>query len=84
MSKEPNVPGKYKQVYTVDTHDFLDFERLKEALLTLPEIEDVLYNDEVSPPEVTLLTDGNVTDPQVQQVAAQLGYNLQPRSFLIS
>jgi len=83
MNDSPNIPGKYKQVYTINTKSLLDFEKVKAVLVELKGVEDVLYDDQLSPPEIALLTDGKLSDERVQQAAATLGYRIQPKHFLI-
>jgi hypothetical protein len=83
MNDNPNIPGKYKQVYTINTKNLLDFEKVKAVLVELEGVEDVLYDDQLSPPEMALLTDGKLSDERVQQAAATLGYQIQPKHFLI-
>lgn len=84
MNKDPNIPGRHKQLYTINTDNLLDFERVKVALLSISGVEDVLYDDQHSPPEITLLTDGTTPDTKVQLIGTQLGFQLQPKHLRIS
>ncbi|MEO0331374.1 MAG: hypothetical protein AAF223_06790 [Bacteroidota bacterium] len=71
MSTTAYVPRKYQQVYTLATSGSFDFERARASLVTLTGAKDVHYNNQLSPPELILLTDGTVDDTSVQKVASQ-------------
>ncbi|MGD1893353.1 MAG: hypothetical protein ACFB15_22530 [Cyclobacteriaceae bacterium] len=83
MNARPSIPGKYMQAYTINTKNLVVFEKVKTVLVELEGVEDVLYDDQLSPPEMILLSDGKLSDERVQQAAASLGYPVQPKHFLI-
>ncbi|MEQ9442986.1 MAG: hypothetical protein RIG62_28370 [Cyclobacteriaceae bacterium] len=81
MAIYPDIPGKYEKVYTITIDNLLNFEVIKSKLLSLKGIEDILFNDQPSPCEMTLLTDGTVTAESVQRV---VGYEAFPKKIFIS
>lgn len=84
MAIYPDIPGKYEQVYTITVDNLLNFEVIKAKLLSLEGVEDILFNDQPSPCEMTLLTDGTVTDESVQMVVVRYGYEAFPKKIFIS
>ncbi|MEM8967222.1 MAG: hypothetical protein AAGE93_12450 [Bacteroidota bacterium] len=74
-----DIPEKNQQVFTINTSNLFDFELVRSALLDLVGVEDVLYDDRLSPAEVTLLTDGTISNTTIQQLVWQEGYQMQPK-----
>jgi len=84
MSSTTDIPGTYLQVFTIDTNNLFDFEPVRSALMSLEGVEEVLYDDQLSPAEVTLLTDGTIADTTVQRLAAQQGHHMQSKHSQLS
>ncbi|MEM9832063.1 MAG: hypothetical protein AAF944_15625 [Bacteroidota bacterium] len=83
MFPTTDIPGKYQQIFTIDTSNIFDFEQVRSALLDLEGVEEVLYDDRLSPAEVILLTDGTISNATVQQVAWQEGHQIRPKYLQI-
>ena len=84
MATYPDIPGNHEIVYIVTMNNLLDFEPVKIKLLTLKGVEDVLFNKRTSVCEMTLLTDGTVSDENIQAIVVQQGFEAFPKKFLIS
>ncbi len=84
MTFTPDIPGTYQQLFIIDTFNLFDFEPVRSALMSLEGVEEVLYDDQLSPAEVTLLTDGTIADTTIQQLAAQQGHQMQPKHLQLS
>ncbi|MDF9796545.1 hypothetical protein OKW21_001808 [Catalinimonas alkaloidigena] len=84
MKTNPDIPGKYEKVFTINLNALMTFESIKSDLLTLEEVEDVSFNNQVTPCEMTIYSDEEVNDATVQQIVAKHGHQAQPKKFLIS
>ena len=81
---DPMISGDYEKVYTVNIVSFMDFERVKADLIQIQGVEDVTFNEEVTPHEMTAFSNGSVADVIIQEVVAQHGFHATPKTFLIS
>lgn len=79
-----DIPGNLEKVYTVSIEQFDEFESVKTDLINLDGVEDVTFNNEVSPAEITLFTSEDIADTTVQQVVSQHGFSAFPKTYLIS
>lgn len=84
MKTKRDIPGKYEKVFTINLDSLLTFETIKADLLSIEGVEDVLFDVETSPSEMTLYTDDEVSDVVIQQIVAKHGHHAQPKKFLIS
>jgi hypothetical protein len=81
---EPITSGDFEKVYIIDIESFMDFERVKVDLMQIKGVEDVSFNEEVTPHEITAFTNGAVADVILQEVIARHGFQATPKTFLIN
>ena len=62
------IPDHHGMVFTINTKNESDRARVKKVLLKLPEIEDVQFNDEPYPEEMTVTTNKVVDLKKIQNV----------------
>lgn len=83
LTSENIIPGNHGKVFTTDINSEVVFKKVEEELLKIKGVEDVLFNDDRFPHEVTVHTNSLIKVNELQTVVKNLGYHIIPRTLFI-
>lgn len=78
LISENVIPGNHGRVFMVDINDRHEFERVKDKILKIEGIKDVLYNDQTYPNEMTIHSLTLVKVKDIQDAVRDKGYHAVP------
>lgn len=83
LISENVIPGPHGSVFMVDIPDRHEFERVRDKILKVEGVEDVLFNDQTYPHEMTVHTLTLVKVKEIQEVVRDKGYHAVPARLLV-
>lgn len=72
------IPGNHGKIFIIDINDEHDFERVKEKILKLEGVKDVLYHHEIFPREMTIHSYNLVKVKDIQNTVRDKGFHAVP------
>ncbi len=72
------IPGDHGRVFIVDINELRDFEEVKEKLLKIYGVKDVIYNHEIFPREITIHSYNLVKVKEIQDEVRHKGFHAVP------
>lgn len=81
LISENVIPGNHGKVFIIDINDRHEFEKVKEKILKIEGIRDVLYDDQSFPHEMTIHSQKLVNIKDIQDVVRDKGYHAVPASL---
>ncbi len=78
MIKDNVIPGDHGRVFMVDINNEKDFEEVREKILRIEGVKDVLYDAKVFPKEMTIHSLNLVKVTDIQDAVRQQGFHAVP------
>lgn len=72
------IPGDHGRIFYVDINDERDFEEVKDKILKIKGVKDVLYNTEAYPREMTIHSLNLVKITEIQDTVRDKGFHAVP------
>jgi len=81
LQSENVIPGEHGKTFTVNIDTQEEFEGIKDEVLKLDGIRDVIFNSDTYPHEVTVHTHKLVLVKDVQIAIRDAGYHAMPKDL---
>ncbi len=78
---ETVIPGNYGKVFGTNAKDGKDLERIKNKVLSIKGVKDVIINAEIFPREFTIHTTALVKIKDIEDVVATTGFHTIPKGL---
>jgi len=76
LLSENLIPGNHGKIFGTNAKDNTDLERIKDRILSLKGIKDVVINSEVYPRELTIRTTKLVKIKDVEDIVLTTGFHI--------
>lgn len=81
LLSENIIPGNHGKIFGTNANTLEDLERIKNEILTLEGISEVILNDDIFPKEFTIYTTKLIEVEAVEEKVNNVGFNAIPKSL---
>ena len=81
LLSENVIPGNHGKIFGTNAKDLRDLERIKDRILSVQGVKDVIINSEVFPRELTVQTTELITVKQIEDAVISTGFHAIPKGL---
>ncbi|KVV15490.1 heavy-metal-associated domain-containing protein [Flavobacterium sp. TMP13] len=81
LLSENIIPGNHGKIFGTNANTVEDLERIKNEILTLEGISEVILNNDIFPKEFTIYTTKLIEVEAVEEKVNNVGFNAIPKSL---
>lgn len=81
IHSENVIPHKHGKIFGTNATDHSSLEKIKDAILNVHGIKDVIVNEEVFPRELTIHTNEKVSVKEIEDAVIAVGFHAIPKGM---
>ncbi len=81
LYSENVIPGNHGKIFETNAETLKDLEEIKEAILEIEGIRDVLLNENIFPKEMTIHTKTLVKISEIEKAVRRIGFHAIPKTL---
>ncbi|WP_428740465.1 heavy-metal-associated domain-containing protein [Tenacibaculum sp.] len=81
LLSENVIPGNHGKIFGTDAKDLRDLERIKDRILSVHGVKDVIINSEVFPRELTVQTTELINVKEIEDAVKSTGFHAIPKGL---
>ncbi len=81
LTSDNVIPGNHGKIFKTDADDSVELGKIRTAILSVKGVKNVLIEEQEFPNEITVLTTDLVKVDEIQEVVAETGYHVVPKTL---
>ncbi|HEY9169487.1 MAG TPA: heavy metal-associated domain-containing protein [Lutibacter sp.] len=81
LLSENVIPGNYGKIFETNASEYKDLIKIKDAILNINGVKDVILNENVYPKKLTIHTSALVSVKEIEEVVIKIGFHVIPKSL---